>query len=100
MINYSKTKILNLLIFSFLGIQIFIYIYNQKPLTNNFSQEQIIEYNIQFSSITNIGDELTCSAKVVKIVPNGTRKELKLELNVADQHNDLKLKGYSLIKIL
>ena len=74
--------------------------YLGRVLTDNFSQVQIIEYSVQFSSITNIGDKLTCSAKVVKIVPNGTSKELKLELNVADQHNDLKLKGYSLIKIL
>ena len=74
--------------------------YLGRLLTNNFSQGQIIEYSIQFSSITNIGDELTCSAKVVKTITNGTRKNLKLELNVTDQHNDLKLKGHSLIKIL
>ena len=74
--------------------------YLGRLLTNNFSQGQIIEYSVQFSSITNIGDELTCSAKVVKTITNGTRKNLKLELNVTDQHDDLKLKGYSLIKIL
>ena len=74
--------------------------YLGRVLTNNFSQGQIIEYNIQFSSITNIGDELTCSAKVVKTITNDTRKNLKLELKVTDQNDDLKLKGYSLIKIL
>ena len=74
--------------------------YLGRVLTNNFSQGQIIEYNVQFSSITNIGDEITCSAKVVKTITNGTRKNLKLELNVTDQHDDLKLKGHSLIKIL
>ena len=74
--------------------------YLGRVLTNNFSQKQIIEYNVQFSSITNIRDELTCSAKVVKTITNGTRKNLKLELKVTDQKDDLKLKGYSLIKIL
>ena len=74
--------------------------YLGRILTNHFSQGQIIEYSVQFSSITNIGDELTCSAKVVKTVTNGTRKNLKLELKVTDQKDDLKLKGYSLIKIL
>ena len=74
--------------------------YLGRVLTNNFSHGQILEYSVQFSSITNIGDKLTCSAKVVKIVPNGTRKNLKLELKVTDQNDDLKLKGYSLIKIL
>ena len=74
--------------------------YLGRVLTNNFSQKQIIEYSVQFSSITNIGDELTCNAKVVKIITNGKRKNLKLELSVTDQHDDLKLKGYSVIKIL
>ena len=74
--------------------------YLGRILTNSFSQGQIIEYSVQFSSITNIGDELTCSAKVVKTSTNGKSKNLKLELNVTDQHDDLKLKGYSLIKIL
>ena len=74
--------------------------YLGRVLTNNFSHGQIIEYNVQFSSITNIGDELTCSAKVVKTITNGSRKNLKLELSVKNQHNNLKLKGYSLIKIL
>ena len=62
MINYFKTKILNLLIFSFLGIQIFIYIYNQKPLTNNFSQmtmsvENFSSIVLSKSGITKIGSE-------------------------------------------
>ena len=74
--------------------------YLGRVLTNNFSQGQIIEYNVLFSSITNIGDELTCSAKVVKNFTNVTRKDLKLELSVKNQHDDLKLRGYSLIKIL
>ncbi len=62
MINYSKTKFLNILIFSFLGIQIFIYIYNQKPLTNNFSQmtmsvENFSSIVLSKSGITKIGSE-------------------------------------------
>jgi len=74
--------------------------YLGKVLTNNFHQSQILEYNVQFCSITNIGDKLTCRAKVVKTFTNGTKKNLKLELSVKDQNDDLKLKGYSLIKIL
>ena len=74
--------------------------YLGRVLTNNFSHGQILEYSVQFSSITNIGDKLTCSAKVVKTFTNYTGTNLKLELSVKDQHNDLKLKGYSLIKIL
>ena len=74
--------------------------YLGRVLTNSTNQNQILEYNVQFSSITNIGDKLTCSATVKKIYTNGSGKNLKLELSVKNQYDDLKLKGHSLIKIL
>lgn len=74
--------------------------YLGRVLTNNISQDQILEYGVQFSSITNIGDILTCKATVIKIYTKKDRKNLKLELSVKNQNKDLKLKGYSLIKIL
>lgn len=74
--------------------------YLGRVLTNNISQDQILEYGVQFSSITNIGDILTCKATVIKIYIKEDRKNLKLELSVKNQNKDLKLKGYSLIKIL
>ena len=69
-----------------------------RVLTNNMNQNQILEYGVQFSSITNIGDVLCCSGIVKEISGNKSNKILKLELNVKDQDNDTKLKGYSLIK--
>ena len=72
--------------------------YLGKVLTNNMNQNQVLEYGVQFSSITNIGDVLCCSGIVKEISGNKSNKILKLELNVKDQDNDTKLKGYSLIK--
>ena len=72
--------------------------YLGRVLTNNMNQNQILEYGVQFSSITNIGDLLCCSGIVKEISGNKSNKILKLELNVKDQDNDTKLKGYSLIK--
>ena len=72
--------------------------YLGRVLTNNINQNQILEYGVQFTSITNIGDKLTCSAIVKKIYTNNSGKNLKLELSVKNQHSDLKLKGHSLIK--
>jgi len=74
--------------------------YLGRVLTNNINQNQILEYGVQFSSITNIGDKLTCNATVKKIYTNDSGKNLKLELSVKNQYDDLKLKGHSLIKIL
>ncbi len=72
--------------------------YLGRVLTNNMNQNQILEYGVQFSSITNIGDVLCCSGIVKEISGNKSNKILKLELNVKDQDNDTKLKAYSLIK--
>ena len=72
--------------------------YLGRVLTNNMNQNQILEYGVQFSSITNIGDVLCCCGIVKEISGNKSNKILKLELNVIDQDNDTKLKGYSLIK--
>jgi|TARA_B100001741_G_C16515500_1_gene582004 acyl dehydratase len=72
--------------------------YLGRVLTNNMNQNQILEYGVQFSSITNIGDVLCCSGIVKEISGDKSNKILKLELNVKDQDNDTKLKGYSLIK--
>ena len=72
--------------------------YLVRVLTNNMNQNQILEYGVQFSSITNIGDVLCCSGIVKEISGDKSNKILKLELNVKDQDNDTKLKGYSLIK--
>ena len=62
MINYLKNKILNTLIIFFLGIQVFIHLYNQRPLTKEFSQKTVTVENfssivLSKSGITKIGSE-------------------------------------------
>ena len=60
--NYFTKRIINVLIFLFLGLQILIYFINQKPLTNDFSQKTITVENfssivLSNSGITKIGSE-------------------------------------------
>ena len=62
MINYFKGKIINFFIILFLGLQIIIYIFNQDPLTSDFSQKSITVENfssivLSKSGITKIGSE-------------------------------------------
>ena len=62
MIKHLRAKIINILIIFFLGIQIFIYIYNQKPLTEDFSQKTVTVENfssivLSKSGITKIGSD-------------------------------------------
>ena len=60
--NSFFEKILNLLIFFFIGIQVSIYIYNLKPLSENFSQKNMTVENfssivLSKSGMTKIGSE-------------------------------------------
>ena len=73
--------------------------YLGRVLTNNINQSKILEYNVQFTSITNIGDQLTCSGIVKKILKNKNQKKIELDLTVKNQFNDVKLSGCSLIQI-
>ena len=62
MINYFKISIFNFLIIFFLGIQVFIYFFNQKPLTKDFSKmamsvENFSSIVLSKSGITKIGSE-------------------------------------------
>lgn len=62
MIRNINKKIINFFIIFFLAIQIFIYFYNQKPLSENFSKKKITVENfssivLSKSGITKIGSE-------------------------------------------
>ena len=62
MINFLNKKMLNILITIFLGIQLFIYFFNQSTFTENFSQKTITVENfssivLSNSGITKIGSE-------------------------------------------
>ena len=62
MISYLSKQIINILILIILGIQCYIYFFNQKPLTKNFSQKTITVENfssivLSKSGITKIGSQ-------------------------------------------
>ena len=70
MINFSSIKIINILIIFFLGVQIFIYIYNQNPLTKNFSQKNITVENFSSIILSNSGITKIGSEKLNKVDEN------------------------------
>ena len=71
--------------------------YLGRILTNNINQSKILEFDVRFVSITNVGDQLTCSGAVKTIRKIDDKKEIELDLIVKNQLNDIKLNGYSLI---
>ena len=73
--------------------------YLGQAITNQVKQSSITEYGVKFSSMTRIGDTLTCKGTVIDVRQTDTGKWLKIELKVIDQNNDEKLIGFSKIAL-
>ena len=67
MINYLSKKIINILIILILGVQCYIFFFNQKPLTKNFSQKTITVENFSSIVLSNSGITKIGSEKLNKI---------------------------------
>ena len=87
-LNLNK-KIFNILIIFFLGIQLSIYIYNQKPLNENFSQKKITVENFSSIVLSKSGINKIGSEKLNKIDENN----IYLEGNSYLENKDYKIYG-------
>ena len=72
--------------------------YLGKAITNIVPQSNLKNFSVRFSSITNIGDILTCSGKVKKIDKNNSKKTIVLDLVVLDEFGDIKISGVATIE--
>ncbi len=82
-------KIFNILIIFFLGIQLSIYIYNQKPLNENFSQKKITVENFSSIVLSKSGMNKIGSEKLNKIDENN----IYLQGNSYLENKDYKIYG-------
>ena len=82
-------KIFNILIIFFLGIQLFIYIYNQKPLNENFSKKKITVENFSSIVLSKSGINKIGSEKLNKIDENN----IYLQGNSYLENQDYKIYG-------
>ena len=87
-LKFNK-KIINILIIFFLGIQVSIYIYNQKPLTKNFSQKKITVENFSSIVLSKSGINKIGSEKLNKI----DEDNIYLEGNSYLENKDYKIYG-------
>ena len=67
--------------------------YKAQILTNSFPQAIIINLKVQFCSITEINDKLTCSGKVLKFANEDEGDSLCQALGIIDINVDKKLGG-------
>ena len=72
--------------------------YLGKAVTNIVPQSNLKNFSVRFSSITNIGDILTCSGEVKKIDKNNSKKTIVLDLIVSDKFGDIKISGVASIE--
>ena len=72
--------------------------YLGKAVTNIVPQSNLKNFSVRFSSITNIGDILTCSGEVKKIEKNNAKKIIVLDLIVSDEFGDIKISGVATIE--
>ena len=72
--------------------------YLGRAVTNIVPQSNLKNFNVRFSSITNIGDILTCSGEVTKIDKNNSKKTIVLDLIVSDEFGDIKISGGATIE--
>ena len=72
--------------------------YLGRAVTNIAPQSNLKNFSVRFSSITNIGDILTCSGKVKKIDKNNSKKTIVLDLIVSDEFGDIKISGVAIIE--
>ncbi len=70
MINFFFKNLLNILIIFFLGTQVAIYVYNLKPITENFSQKTITVENFSSIVLSNSGITKIGSEKLNKLDEN------------------------------
>ena len=72
--------------------------YLGKAVTNIVPQSNLKNFSVRFSSITKIGDILTCSGEVKKIDKNNSKKTIVLDLIVSDEFGDMKISGVAIIE--
>ena len=72
--------------------------YLGKAVTNIVPQSNLKNFSVRFSSITKIGDILTCSGEVKKIDKNNSKKTIVLDLIVSDEFGDIKISGVATIE--
>ena len=72
--------------------------YLGRAITNIAPQSSLRNFNVRFSSITNVGNVLTCSGQVKKIDSHDNKRLVVLDLMVADGTGDIKVSGTATIE--
>lgn len=69
-------------------------------LSNWVPQQQLRSYGVKFGAITNLGDKITCTGKVIEKFEKDGESRVRLEIQAANQNGDVKLAGQAEVALL
>ncbi len=68
-------------------------------LTNWVSQQSLRTFGVRFGAITNLGDKITCTGRVVEKFEQDGELRIRLEIQAANQNDEIKLIGQAEIAL-
>ncbi|GMV61820.1 MAG: MaoC-like dehydratase [Parvibaculum sp.] len=71
--------------------------YLGRLLTDLVPQTTLRSFSTRFTSITQLGAAITCTAKLLERFKEGGEDRARLELSAVDQNNDVKLLGEAVV---
>jgi len=74
--------------------------YLARLLTNWVPQEQIKTYHVRFAAITQVGECIRCTGKVVEKLEQDGEKQVRLDIQAAGNDGEIKLAGDAVIALL
>lgn len=73
--------------------------YLGRMLTNWVPQHKIRQFDARFTSITHVGDQITCTGEVEEKVEYHGERLLSLRLKAVNQNGDIKIVGSALVAL-
>ncbi len=74
--------------------------YLGRMLTQWVPQEAIRSFGVRFTAITQIGERMVCTGKVVEKLEQGGEKCVRLELTCANEQGEAKHKGDAVVALV
>jgi len=71
--------------------------YLGQVVTNWVPQSAMRSLGCRFAAITHLGDELTCTGKVVETFEEAGERRVRVEIQAANQDGDVKLAGFAFV---
>jgi acyl dehydratase len=73
--------------------------YLGRLLTQWVDQRQLRGFNVRFAGITHLGHQITCTGKVVDKFQAHGENRLKVEIQTANQHGEIRIIGDAVVAI-